>query len=392
MSTTLGSAPARSPRTLDERTARVAAAARAADVSFVVLSGYDAVFYATGMLVPQELGVPFVAGGPDLAVVAPDGETWLVVPRMRAGAARASRADHVVEYGDDTLGALTPATSYAAAVRGLLDGPLRAAAAAGPGRVLVQPDSLTAPVAELLRERGHRLADVTDALRTARKVKTAEELAALRRCAGLTSAAQRRAREVARPGRTELEAFADVRAVWDGGVGHRCEVTGDFLSGVDRTAAVVGWATDRVLRDGDPVIADLAPRLDGYWGDSAATFVLGEPSPRLRAQHAAVRRALDAGLSALRPGLTAGALDEVVRSALARDGHAYPHHTGHSVGAASHEFPTIAPGVDVPLEEDMVLLLEPGAYDPEAGGVRLEWMVRVRADGVEVMSDFPLDL
>jgi Xaa-Pro aminopeptidase len=376
--------------TLDERTARVAAAVRAQNASFAVLSGYDAVFYATGMLVPQELGVPFVAGGPDLAVVAPDAETWLVVPRMRAGAARASRADHVLEYGDDTLGAVTPAASYAAAVRGLLDGALRGTAPAG--RVLVQPDSLTAPVAELLRERGHRLGDVTPALRAARKVKTPEELAALWRCAELTSAAQRRAREAARPGRTELEAFADVRAVWDGDVGHRCEVTGDFVSGVERTAAVVGWATDRVLQEGDPVIADLAPRLDGYWGDSASTFVLGEPAPRLRAMHAAVRRALDAGLSALRPGVTAGALDEVVRSVLARDGYAYPHHTGHSVGAASHEFPTVSPGVDVPLEEDMVVLLEPGAYDPRAGGVRLEWMVRVRADGAEVMSDFPLDL
>ncbi|WP_159796119.1 M24 family metallopeptidase [Puerhibacterium puerhi] len=377
--------------TLDERTARVAAAVRSAEASFAVLSGYDAVFYATGMLVSQELGVPFVAGGPDLAVVSPEGETWLVVPRMRAGAARASRADHVVEYGDDTLGALAPATAYAAAVRGLLDG-APGEALGGAGRVLVQPDSLTAPVAELLRERAHRLVDATDALRTARKVKTAEELAALRRCAGLTSAAQRRAREVALPGRTELEAFADVRAVWDGDVGHRCEVTGDFVSGVERTAAVVGWATDRVLREGDPVIADLAPRLDGYWGDSAATFVLGEPTARLRAMHAAVRGALDAGLTALRPGVTAGALDDVVRAALARDGYAYPHHTGHSVGAASHEFPTIAPGVDVPLEEGMVVLLEPGAYDPEVGGVRLEWMVRVGADGAEVMSDFALDL
>jgi Xaa-Pro aminopeptidase len=311
---------------------------------------------------------------------------------MRAGAARASRADHVVEYGDDTLGAVAPATAYAAALRGLLAGAPGGAGAAGVRGVLVQPDSLTAPVAELLRERGHRLVDATDALRTARKVKTAEELAALRRCAALTSAAQRRARAAARPGRTELEAFADVRAVWDGDLGHRCEVTGDFVSGVERTAGVVGWATDRVLREGDPVIADLAPRLDGYWGDSAATFVLGEPTARLRSMHAAVRRALDAGLAALRPGVTAGALDEVVRSVLARDGHTYPHHTGHSVGTASHEFPTISPGVDVPLEEDMVVLLEPGAYDPEAGGVRLEWMVRVRADGAEVMSDFSLDL
>lgn len=370
--------------TLDERAGRVAQVTRAAGASFAVLSGYDAVFYATGLLVPQELGVPFVAGGPDLALVAPDGETWLVVPRMRAAAARASRADHVVEYGDDTLGLEPLAARHAAAVEAAL-GALPAT-----GDVLIQPDSLTLPVADLLRSRGHGLADITDPLRRARLVKTPAELEALQRCADLTSAAQRRAREAAVPGRTELEVFSDIRAVWDAGVGHRSEVTGDFMAGVERTAAIIGWATDRVLREGDPVIADLAPRLDGYWGDSASSFVLGEPSPRYRAMHAAVRAALDAGLEAVRPGITAGDLDAAVRAAL--PGFAYPHHTGHSVGAASHEFPTISPGIDVPLEEGMVILLEPGAYDPEVGGVRLEWMIRVGAHGAEVMSDFPLDL
>lgn len=369
---------------LDERTARVARLTRAAGASFAVLSGYDAVFDATGLRVPQELGVPFVSGGPDLALVAPDGETWLVVPRMRAGAAHASRADHVIEYGDDTLGLEPLAPRYLSGVRAAL------AALPARGDVLIQPDSLTLPVAEALRERGHDLRDITDPLRRARMVKTPAERAALQRCADLTSAAQRVARQAARAGRTELEVFADIRAVWDRAVGHRSEVTGDFMTGIERTAAIVGWATDRVLREGDPVIADLAPRLDGYWGDSASTFVLGEPDPRLRAMHAAVRGALDAGIAAVRPGITAAALDAVVRGAM--PGFTYPHHTGHSVGAASHEFPTISPGVEVPLEEGMVILLEPGAYDPEVGGVRLEWMIRVGADGAEIMSDFPLDL
>ncbi|GAB2450791.1 M24 family metallopeptidase [Xylanimonas ulmi] len=373
---------------LDERTSRIAAALRASGARFAVLSGYDSVFYATGLLVPQELGVPFVAGGPDIAVVTPDGATWLIIPRMRASAAYASRADHVVEYGDDTLGTVTPISRYVQAVRTVV----QTVAPSGRGGVLVETGSLTGAVADLLRARGHTLVDGTDAIWAARKVKTAAEMEALRNCALLTSAAQREARRAARAGRTELEVFSDLRAVWDSALGHRCEVTGDFLSGSERTAGIVGWATDRVLRESDPIITDLAPRLDGYWGDSASTFVLGEAQRPLRSMHAAVTRALDAGIAAIRPGITAHALDEVVRSALAREGHSYPHHTGHSVGAASHEFPTIAPGVDVPLEEGMVILLEPGAYDPAVGGVRLEWMIYVGPDAGEVMSDFPLEL
>ena len=49
----------------------------------------------------------------------------------------------------------------------------------------------------------------------------------------------------------------------------------------------------------------------------------------------------------------------------------------------------LVPDQDVLLEPGMVLMLEPGAYDPEVGGVRLEWMYLVTDTGNEVLSDFP---
>lgn len=373
--------------TVDERTRRVATAVREHDASLAVLSGYDTVAYASGLDVTQELGAPFVSGGADIALVDADGQIWLLVPRMRRGAAEASRADHVIDYGTDSIIDVPLWQHYRDGLARLLE----AAGARSGARVLVEPDTLSGVAAELLRERGLHSLDATAALQQLRKTKTAEELAVLRRGAALTSQAQRLAKTVSVPGRTELEAFADIRAVWDAATGSRSEVTGDYISGVERTAGIMGWATDRVLREGDPIIVDLAPRLDGYWGDSANTLFIGEPPAEFRRMHAAVKRALLAGIEAVRPGVDVGELDALVRRVLDEDGLSYPHHTGHSVGTASHEFPSIVPGATERLEQDMVILLEPGSYAPGVGGVRLEWMLRVSADGAEVLSDFPLE-
>ncbi len=66
-----------------------------------------------------------------------------------------------------------------------------------------------------------------------------------------------------------------------------------------------------------------------------------------------------------------------------------PLHIGHGIGTGVHEWPRIVPDQDVTLQEGMVLMMEPGAYDPEIGGVRLEWMFHLTANGNEVLSGFP---
>ena len=64
-------------------------------------------------------------------------------------------------------------------------------------------------------------------------------------------------------------------------------------------------------------------------------------------------------------------------------------HNGHGIGTGIHESPRVVPGEEAVIREDMVLMLEPGAYEAGVGGVRLEWMYRVTASGCEVLSGFP---
>ncbi len=157
-----------------------------------------------------------------------------------------------------------------------------------------------------------------------------------------------------------------------------------FVSG-DRTADVGGSPSTRRLAEGDVVLCDLVPRVAGYWGDSCATFAIGEASAAARTAHARATETLADVIAAISPGVTAGELDALARSQLS-----FPHHTGHGLGAGWHEEPRIVPGSTTVLEEGMVVAIEPGTYD--GVGVRVEQVVLVTATGCEVLSGHELGL
>lgn len=366
---------------------RIAESADRAGAAWTLLSGADSVCWASGHVVPIETGPSPFAGGPSLALVGPGAEVVLVVTNLEAPGAHASRADRVVDYVGFSAGDPEPLlTNYLAAVRAALN-------EAGVGSLLaVEEGSLPASVAEILRATGIRTVDVSRELAVTRAVKTPDELVLLRESARVASVAHRRVVEAAREGMSELALFAELRLAAETEAGERVPFAGDLISGVERTAAIGGWPSTRVLGDGDPVIADLAPRVSGYWADSCNTFVVGRASDGLRRMHAAVRAALDAGIAVAGPGVPANELDAAVRRSLAGAEFSYPHHTGHGIGTSVHEYPRLIPGETAQLREGMVILLEPGAYQPGIGGVRLEWMFEVTADGVTPLTDFPLEL
>ncbi len=220
--------------------------------------------------------------------------------------------------------------------------------------------------------------------------KTAAELVALRRVAAITATGQRAFAQALAAGRSELALFADIRRAMEEDAGERLPVGGDLLSGVGRTAGIGGWPSGRVIRPGDAVIADLGPRFGGYWGDSCATIVVGEASEAQLRLYAAARSALEHAMSIMRPGLTVSALHEAVRGCVQGHGFDYPHHTGHSIGTAVHEYPRVTAREDATLRAGMVLMIEPGAYDPDIGGVRTEWMIEVTEIGCAAVEPFPL--
>ncbi len=87
-------------------------------------------------------------------------------------------------------------------------------------------------------------------------------------------------------------------------------------------------------------------------------------------------------------------LDAVVRGFIEERGYGefFGHGTGHGVGIAVHEAPTVTVKGTELLEEGMVITIEPGIYLPGVGGVRLEDMVLVREERVDVLTHLRKDL
>jgi Xaa-Pro dipeptidase len=165
-------------------------------------------------------------------------------------------------------------------------------------------------------------------------------------------------------------------------------VTGDLVSGRERTSTFGGWPIGRIVEFGDPVIVDLAPRVGGYWGDSCAAMTVGAPSPAFQALFDAVKSALDLALDLIRPGLACADLHGAIKNHIEARGYTIGHHSGHSIGTAVHEWPRLVPFEREPLRSGMVIMVEPNALDPAVGAARVEWMVEVTDTGSRVLTDF----
>lgn len=219
-----------------------------------------------------------------------------------------------------------------------------------------------------------------------RRIKTIEELGKLRDNFRLTDIGHAAARAALKPGVREIDLWHAAHNAIESAAGQLVPMGNDCVVG-SRQENIGGLPLDLAVGEGDSVILDLGTILHGYWSDSCATLYAGEPSAKQRAIHQAVGRGLDYAISLIKPGAIARDIDAQVREFMRREGYpVYPHHTGHSLGVTSHEDPRIVPYNDMVLQENMVVMLEPGVYFPGETSVRLEDAVRVTSDGAEILT------
>jgi Xaa-Pro aminopeptidase len=152
------------------------------------------------------------------------------------------------------------------------------------------------------------------------------------------------------------------------------------------------------LAAGDLVVLDFGGVLGGYCSDLTRTVGLGAVDGAGREIYEAVRDAQAAAFEAIRPGVETSAVDAAARAILADRGlgEAFSHGTGHGLGLEVHEDPRVSRGragtEATRLEAGMVFTVEPGAYVPGTGGVRIEDDVLVTATGYEILTDVPREL
>jgi Xaa-Pro aminopeptidase len=343
------------------------------------------------------------------------GETYLAVSSLEYGRAeKEAPVDRLLSY--DELGIMrlarelkSGAKAYAAAVANLLD---ELGATNSP---LLVPAGFGIAYADELRARGITLKPDGKVFDGLRRSKTEQEISHIERTQEAVEAACAHAvgileeAGVGQDGTLEwggetltserLRGEIDVELLRRG-----CSADGTIVAGGPQ-GADPHERGHGPLRAGESIIVDIFPvdLSTRYYSDMTRTFVKGEPDAGLQEMYDAVLESQEAALAMVKAGVNGRDVHNKVAEVLHEAGYktnvhdqgdgkplteGFFHGTGHGVGLEIHEAPRVSLADDELIPGDVVSI-EPGVYDPELGGVRIEDLVLVTEDGCRNLTGFP---
>jgi Xaa-Pro aminopeptidase len=279
--------------------------------------------------------------------------------------------------------------------RGLADAGIKS------GRVGL--DALQPGLAAKLEAHGYEVdCNAGQEILRARAVKTEDEIECMRVCCAICEAAFQEIRETIKPGVTDAEVFAQgVRRIIELGGEHG---GGTISSGPNTWPKSQADVTDRLLRPGDVCYVDLySIAYLGYRSCYYRTFSCGEPRQATKDAYARAVESLYGVLDAIKPGATTAEAAEMFPDADAEYWDYYgateawqmtTNHWAHGLGLSQYEIPMTWRGCPpegaTTYEPGMIMAVETQDRDG-AQGVRVEEMIVVREDGVELLSRWPVD-
>jgi len=240
---------------------------------------------------------------------------------------------------------------------------------------------------------GFRMRIAPSMVENLRTIKDSDEIRLIRAAVDLGCSLFKTARQTIRAGVTETEVAAEME--YEARKRGASAMSFDtIIAAGERSALPHGRASGARIPASGFVVCDFGVILAGYCSDMTRTVHVGPVSEEEARFYGAVLEAQLAAVSAVRPGATAGEVDQAARKVLQKAGlgRYFTHSTGHGVGIEIHEAPKVAADQEVELEPGMVITIEPGAYVPGAWGVRIEDMVLVTESGCEVLTNTSKEL
>ena len=149
---------------------------------------------------------------------------------------------------------------------------------------------------------------------------------------------------------------------------------------------------DTVVKPGDCVLFDVGCIKDGYCSDMTRTFYFKTVSDAHREVYETTKASNETAISKIRPGVPLYQLDAAARDLISAKGWGpnFNHRLGHFIGLSEHEFGDVSSANT--WEAGMIFSIEPGIYLTGDTGVRVEDLVLVTEDGVEVLNHYPKEL
>jgi Xaa-Pro dipeptidase len=238
---------------------------------------------------------------------------------------------------------------------------------------------------------GAELVDIEPDLLAMRRRKDPDELVLLRQAIAACGRMYDMARETVAPGVNELDVFSALQSAAVASMGEMLTGTGnDYACGVRG-----GPPRNRRCEAGELYILDLGPAYRGYFADTSRVIAVdGRPTDFQLVAWERVAGALSLVERLARPGVRCRELYQAVHDWLAGSPvGSWSSHLGHGIGLFPHEAPHLNPSWDDVLEEGEVIAVEPALYAPELrAGIRLENDYLVTANGLELLSPFPMEM
>jgi len=281
----------------------------------------------------------------------------------------------------------------------------------------VVPRYFPLELADYLRAEGIELTPERELFSRRRRVKTAAEIAGIRRAQRACEAALDAVRELLRAARQNESGLEidgkPLTSEWlkrrIGEVFTEHDVLADeFIVARGAQSAVGHDMGSGQIKAGEPIVIDLWPRdrETGCYADMTRTYVVGDPPEALVEFHRLVLQALEEGIAAIKAGVPGRDLFVGTCNLFQEHGYRTPlskepgevledgfiHGLGHGVGLEVHEEPGMGIASRDPLVAGDVVTVEPGLYNPGFGGCRLEDLILVTENGAENLTDYPYDL
>lgn len=261
----------------------------------------------------------------------------------------------------------------------------------------IEPNYTTQGMLSILMEvmPGADLANATSILNKCRYIKTLEDIRGIQEAARIADVAQETLYEISQceGDYTELDIWFEVQNAVSHAAGVLTPFIGELVTGP--RAALSDYPlgpTTRKIERGDIAIMDISPQVNGYWGDCSNSVVFwAEPDDEQKKYFVAVKDAFDAGMKAIKPGVTFSAVNKVMEEEYKKHGMTLCSYQGHQIGCNVNELPRFTYMDESIIEENMVLCIEPQMYAGERGktGVRLERMLHVSKEGAVSLNKFP---
>jgi len=371
---------------IDERCRRVRAAMERDGIDLLLLTGRENVVYFSGLS-----SMAWVQKGvvPAVVVIAVDAdEPTMVLPDFWLGTAeKTTWLDDFVLHRASHSDPDDFANLVAQVVRDRGYGSRRIGFEAGHEMLIGMPIGQWEALRGALS--GATWVNAGETIWDVRMVKSEAEIERLRRAAVATNTAQEKLRDHLRVGMSELEAGAFLRReMIQDDAGEEDRLFLNFRAGQDRYSMTDTYPKDRPIARGDLLVVDAGIVLDNYASDTARVIAIGEPSELHASVYETVVEARRRALELLEPGIAASDLYRAVRGAF--DDAGLPAHidmVGHGIGLDVHEPPMLSPINDTPIEENMVLCIEPWVTLPNDQGVLvIEDTFAVRPGGYEELT------